>query len=223
MPEYPSPNFGEDLLRIHAVITRGLAVATEKSLSFAQQGFHSEDIWEGFLDYVRTLVTVIHAHHLVEDEVTFPQARARLPHAPYDMLSAQHLAMMPIMEEVDATIKETAALPQVSEPVYAMHETLKKVLEIWQPHIRIEEEHFTPAQVAMLFNLDERAKISASIAEHNKEHATPDYLVIPFVLFNLAPADRAAFGQMLPPIVTQQLVPIVWKEKWEPMKPFLLE
>jgi hypothetical protein len=223
MTGYPSPNFGEDMLRIHAAISRGLAVATEKSLSFAQEGFHTEEMWEGFLDYVRTLVTVVHAHHLLEDELAFPQAKARIPQAPYVMLQAQHQAMIPVLDEVDATIKETAALPQVSEPVYAMHETLKKVIEIWHPHIRIEEEHFTPAKIAELYSLEERARISASMAEHSKEHATPDYLVIPFVLYNLTPAARTALGQMLPPIVMQQLVPIAWKEKWEPMKPFLLE
>ena len=223
MSEHPSPNFGEDMLRIHKVISRGLTVASEKSLSVAQQGFHAEEEWEGFLNYVRTLATVIHAHHLLEDEIAFPQAKPRIPQAPYDLLQTQHQALIPILDELGATIQESAALPQAREPLLAMNEVLQKVSDIWYPHIRIEEEHFTVAKVAELYSLDERARISMMFAEHSKEHATPDYLAVPFVLFNLPPAERAAFSQMLPTILTQQLVPVAWKEKWEPMKPFLLE
>ncbi len=29
-------------------------------------------------------------------------------------------------------------------------------------------------------------------------------------------------SQVFPPIVTQQLVPIDWRDKWEPMLPFLM-
>jgi hypothetical protein len=139
------------------------------------------------------------------------------------LLKAQHQALMPILDELDATIKETAALPQAREPLLSMNEVLTKISELWYPHIRIEEEHFTVAKVAELYSPDERAKISMKFAEHSKEHATPDYLAVPFVLFNLPPAERATFSQMLPTILTQQLVPVVWREKWEPMKPFLLE
>jgi hypothetical protein len=54
-------------------------------------------------------------------------------------------------------------------------------------------------------------------------HSGPDYLVVPFVLYNLSPEQRAILAAEMPPIVTQQLVPIAWKAQWEPMSPFLLE
>jgi hypothetical protein len=44
----------------------------------------------------------------------------------------------------------------------------------------------------------------------------------PFLLYNLPTEERAIIAQAMPPIVTRQLVPVVWKEKWEPMSPFLL-
>jgi hypothetical protein len=47
--------------------------------------------------------------------------------------------------------------------------------------------------------------------------------VVPFLLYNLPPEERAIFSQGMPPVVTQELVPVVWKEKWSPMKPFLLD
>ncbi len=54
------------------------------------------------------------------------------------------------------------------------------------------------------------------------KHSGPDYLVVPFLLYNLSPEDRATMSAEMPPVVTQQLVPVVWKEKWQPMSPFLL-
>ena len=58
--------------------------------------------------------------------------------------------------------------------------------------------------------------------EHSQRHATPDYLVVPFMLYTLPPQERPIFARNLPPIVTEQLVPVGWRDKWEPMKPFLL-
>ena len=33
---------------------------------------------------------------------------------------------------------------------------------------------------------------------------------------------RAAVARFMPPVVTRLLVPIVWRRKWAPMRPFLL-
>ena len=35
-------------------------------------------------------------------------------------------------------------------------------------------------------------------------------------------ADRAYMAGEMPPIISQELVPVVWKDQWAPMKPFLL-
>jgi len=34
--------------------------------------------------------------------------------------------------------------------------------------------------------------------------------------------ERRRMGALFPPVVTEQLVPVVWQDKWSPMKPFLL-
>jgi hypothetical protein len=46
---------------------------------------------------------------------------------------------------------------------------------------------------------------------------------VPFILYNLSAEDRAIMAQQMPPAVSQELVPIVWKEQWAPMVPFLLD
>ena len=48
-------------------------------------------------------------------------------------------------------------------------------------------------------------------------------MVLPFILYNLSAEDRAIMAQHVPPFVTQELVPGVWKGHWAPMKPFLLD
>jgi len=58
--------------------------------------------------------------------------------------------------------------------------------------------------------------------EFSMKHMAPDYLVMPFILYNLSKQDREALAGMLPPIITQKLVPIDWKPKWESMKRYLL-
>ena len=51
----------------------------------------------------------------------------------------------------------------------------------------------------------------------------PPYLTVPFILSNLPVAIRDAMAEGMPAEVVEQLVPIVWREKWKAMKPFLLE
>jgi len=48
-------------------------------------------------------------------------------------------------------------------------------------------------------------------------------LAIPFLFYNLEDDDRTHFMSVMPPQVTQELVPFVWKDIWAPMKPFLLD
>jgi hypothetical protein len=99
---------------------------------------------------------------------------------------------------------------------------LKRIDEFWHPHIQIEEEHFTVGKLGAAFPPDEQIRLIKLFMEHSQQHAKPDFLVVPFLLYNLPLDQRSALAGAMPPVVTEQLVPIVWKEKWEPMKPFLL-
>ena len=51
----------------------------------------------------------------------------------------------------------------------------------------------------------------------------PDYLVVPFMLYDLDPEPRAIMTAALPTVVTEQLVPVAWKDRWATMKPYLLD
>ncbi len=215
-------NIGVGLLRIHSVITRGLKVAGENTRSFAKQGYPDRSTEEGFIGYVRCLVSVLDAHHLTEEDLAFPYYRGKFPEAPYELLMAQHRDIVLVLNEIKAAIEENATMVQVERFLNKLNQALKGIDSLWNPHIRIEEDHFTVEKTAELIDPEDHVRLSKMFSEHMQQHAGPDYLVVPFLLYNLPPEERGTFADEMPPIVTQQLVPVVWKEKWKPMAPFLL-
>jgi hypothetical protein len=217
-----APNVGLDLLRIHAIITRGLTVATEKSGVFAQEGFPDASTREGFTGYVRSLVSVVHGHHLTEDELVFPYFRAKLPDAPYDLLMAQHQELVHLLDGIKAAIEEVAASPRAAAALTELNGALRRTGETWHPHIGIEQDRFAPDKVGPLLAPEEHVRLSRLFAEHGQRHMAPGHLVVPFLLYNLPPEERAVFARGMPFVLTRLLVPWVWRKRWAPMKPFLL-
>ncbi|MDR3575006.1 MAG: hypothetical protein P4L50_14190 [Anaerolineaceae bacterium] len=93
-----------------------------------------------------------------------------------------------------------------------MNRQFGKLQKMWHPHIHIEETDFNKDKINQAFSHEEQARMNSEFAEHSAKHSSPDYLVLPFMLYNLPPDDRAAMERELPPIVTEQLIPIAWKE-----------
>jgi hypothetical protein len=222
IPKMNQPNIGADTIRIHRVITRGLNVAIERSQAYAQDGFPDEITRTGFVCYAGSLASVLDAHHLTEDELVFPYLQSKLPGAPYDLLIAQHHDMEQLLEEVKTQVEAVAAGEQPGAALAALNQALRSVGDIWHPHIQVEEEHFNVDALAALIEVEEHVRLGQMFGKHGMEHMAPDYLVVPFVLYNLSTEDRAIMSQVMPPVVIQQLVPIEWKERWAPMLPFLL-
>jgi hemerythrin-like domain-containing protein len=222
MAEAKAPNVALDLLRIHSIITRGLNVATEKSQVFAREGFPDAATREGFIRYARSLVSVVHSHHLTENELVFPYLRAKLPNAPYDLLITQHQELVHHLEQIEVAIEEVAADAQAGAALTKLNGVLGRTVGIWRPHIGIEEDHFAPDKVGPLLAPEEHNRLSRLFAEHGRKQMGPGYLVVPFLLYNLPPEERAVFARGMPFIVVRLLVPLVWKKQWAPMRPFLL-
>jgi hypothetical protein len=222
MAEPTTPNVAEDLLCIHAIITRGLNVSAERGRAFAREGYPDAPAREGFVDYVRSLVAVLHAHHLTESDVVFPSFRAKVPDAPFDLLLSQHRDLEPMLQQANAAIDEVSAEPAAGAALARLIGLLDGIAGLWHPHIRIEEDHFSLDRIAALFDAAQHEALNKAAAGHSAQLAGPDYLVVPFLLHNLEPDKRRYFSRSMPPIVTEQLLPVVWKQKWAPMLPFLL-
>lgn len=217
------PNVGADLARIHAVVTRGLAVSIGSCASFCRGGYPDASTRQGFTDYVRSLVAMTHGHHLTEDDLAFPYFRELLPDAPWQALIAQHEEMQVLLDEIGVALGSLAADAEGVEHLPVLLQALQRLQALWHPHIEVEEAHLSVEAGANLVSPEENIRLAQEFAKHSQEHAGPDYLVVPFMLYNLPPEERAAFARQMPAIVTQQLVPMVWKDKWAPMKPFLLD
>lgn len=217
MSEQMPANVGEDILRIHRVLTRSLTV----SIQFLQQAEQPDNLHHGFMLYLRALSSLLHAHHLGEDEIGFPFWRTKSPFAPLNNLIRDHLRMMPLLEKIEIWLNSESGWE--APHLRRLQGILEELNAIWLWHIQLEESVMGPEKAAALLTPAENQQLARQLATHGQEHAQPDALVLPFILYNLPVEDRAVMAQIFPPLVTRQLVPVEWKPVWEPMKPFLLE
>jgi len=217
------PNIGVLMIRIHNAVTRGLNSALKNSESYIANGYPDAAIQNGFITYARALAWVINAHHQSEDNVVFPYLRLKLPSAPVDKLSADHKKMDVFLEKMQESLNMMAVQPQGGEPLKKFNAAVAEIFSIWGPHIRIEVENLYEENIPdSVMNTDEQINLMKSAAGFSMKVEDPGML-LPFILYNLKGEDRAYLEHTLPPFFLQELVPVVWKEKWEPMKPFLLD
>lgn len=222
MAQEQSPNVGSALLAIHHVISRAIAVSLENSNHFAKAGFPDTPTRAGFANYVQSLVTCVRAHHLTEDEVVFPEIRKVIPDAPYDLLASEHKILEPLLPALGACIQKIEQEANSPDALRELPGLLLRLSEVWHPHIQKEEQNFSMETLARCIDPPEHLRLIKLFSEHSQKFTEPAFLIVPFILFNLPAEERAAFSKAFPPVVIEQLVPVVWKEKWESMKPFLL-
>jgi hemerythrin-like domain-containing protein len=222
MPENHENSLVRGLLRIHAVISRGLNVALERSQAYAHGEPSTPALLLGLADYVQAFVSVLHGHHTGEDEIAFPAIRDRFPDAPWSLLIDEHRAAVPILADLEQRGARLREAP-TAENCLPLAETLEQLAILWSPHYSREEALFTEPAVGGLVTREEQDALVARLGEHSQQHTGPDYLVLPFLLYNLDGDERLAMSALFPQVVSQQLVPVVWKDKWAAMKPFLLE
>ena len=217
------PNIGEDYIRFHKVMTRGLAVSLQNIDEFLNMGALETQNREGFLKYVQSFSSVLDGHHLVEDEKVFPYFMDKLPEAPYERLISEHKIFKSGLQEINTGLGNLRAENDELKSLKILKSGLGKIDQIWHPHIQIEDTQLYGRVGSLKIDSEEMIRIQKEYLEFFQEHTGPEYLVGPFVLYNLSPEDRAIAAKGLPEIVTKQLVPIEWKDKWAPMQLFLLE
>ncbi len=216
------PNPARDLVRIHKVITRSLAVGIERGTEFLQTGFPHGEIRQGFIDYVNCVAIVLESHHLGEDDIFFPAMRDKFPQAPYKRLSADHKEIHALLVPVRQAVADLV-VPANGNGLSRLVDTLRKIAEAWPPHFRMEESIFSAEVLSEGMDQEALASLSGAMGKHGSEHSIPPYLTVPFILFNLQPEDRALWLEHLPPAIMDEMVMKAWKDQWATMKPFLLE
>jgi hemerythrin-like domain-containing protein len=213
---------GWDLLRIHKVITRSLDVTITRGQEFAESGFPDATTQAGFTDYVRCLTSLMHGHHTTEEELAFPYFRTKLPDEPYDDMLSDHSKIAWLIYDIRSVVGEAGGPSVDPGKLKNLESVVTDVRQIWRLHIPKEEKSFSPEHLDKVMSLDEQIKMGQLFAEHSAKHSSPDYLIMAFILMNLEGEDRQILAHNLPALVVEQLVPVVWKDKWGPMRPFLL-
>lgn len=216
------PNVSASLVAIHMTITRGIDVTIEKSRTFASDGFPSEALRKGFVDYVQSLIQVVDAHHQGEDAVAFPQLRPKLAGAPYDELQAEHRSILPLLDQMRSAAGEIAAGEGPRAALDRLGEAAARLKDLWHPHIAKEETSFSMSALARSLTPVEQDQLNAALGADSQKRLTSPFLALPFVLYNMPPEVRTYFASTMPPAITKELVPVTWKDQWAPMRPFLL-
>jgi hypothetical protein len=130
--------------------------------------------------------------------------------------------MVPVLDRMRANADEVAASERPAGALNSLRETALHLNSLWRPHIAKEEQDFSIGILAEHLEPAEHEQLIGALGADSQKRLDPPFLAMPFVLYNLPPEERAYFASFLPPVVTQQLVPVTWQDLWAPMKPFLL-
>jgi hemerythrin-like domain-containing protein len=217
----PTPNLAQDLVRIHKVITRSIDVSLSKGKEYMQRGFADPTELAGYASYVHCMVTVLSSHHTGEDQIAFPELRKVIPSAPYSRLAAEHHQFSRQLDRLPAPI--TGLPAEAVNSTSTIVNALEMISNLWPSHYQSEERYFDEAAIQAVLSLEEQRSISQATSKHSQDHSEPAYWVVPFILYNLEYADRMTMAAFFPPQIMAELVPVVWKDRWAPMKPLLLD
>lgn len=217
------PDIGENFIRHHKVMTRGLAVSLQNVNDFLEKEGLGTSNREGFIKYVQSYSSVLNGHHLVENDKVFPYFMNKLPEVPYERLISEHKIFEEGLQEINTGLDYLKSKNDELKSLKLIKSGLDKIDQIWHPHIQIENTQLYQQVRSLNINSKEMIRIIKESFEYYLEIATPTYLVVPFAIYNSSPEDRVKLVKELPEKVTRQLVPIDWKDKWAPMQPFLLK
>ena len=206
---------------IHNIITRGLQVSIDNLDAVIKGKTQLHEKPQGLYNYILSLAVILHSHHNTEDELVFPYFKKILPNAPYARLNADHLVVSGLLGELHAALKKCEKDEQTDSELGKMLLALIQINEMWHPHIQVETEEFLGKADALIAP-EEQMRLIALFSEHGQKLSQPPFLVIPFLIFNLPADEREKFTRGIPAEVTGHLVPVVWKDQWESMKPYLL-
>jgi len=222
MSDSNHPSVARDIYFIHLVITRALNVAIEYCQSLQGKTIADFSIDPGFLNYVQSFVTLLDSHHLVEDEVIFPYFQNKLSEVPFDVMNIQHQSMLPVLEQINLAINNLTTEVANLESLNVLEKSLIKMRDIWEPHFQLEELYLNEENISKIIDDEEQIRLTKLFAEEGKKHIAPDYLLIPFILYNLSPENRAVISQAFPPFVIEKVTTSEWRDKWQTMSPFLV-
>lgn len=159
-------------------------------------------------DGIAAGATMLRAHHDLEEEVILPLLRSKGADGPWDTIATEHEALTGALE---GAITARGGRAELLEALHALV----------VPHMEGEEEVLTESYWRELLSADEARAFGKDIAAHSKAHLTPATKMLPLVLYNLDPEERAAFTEPMPGFLVNGLVPYAFRAAWRPLRPFM--
>lgn len=95
----------------------------------------------------------------MEDQIGFPHLWEELPDAPCDLLTRRHQGMMLLIDETLAAVQAVAG-GQPDATLRDGQRTTTRIMAIWHPHIRTEEEHFAARRLESLISLQQHIRLN---------------------------------------------------------------
>jgi hypothetical protein len=167
-------------------------------------------------------LSLFHAHHSGEEAIAFPAIEVRVPTAPVQQLCSDHEEIKVALDRIKQVLAQTETGVDDRVVLAGLSQEMALLNEIWHRHIHLEEDVFSAKRLQEAFKKAETDDMDRQLSEFGQKEGGPGYLLLPFLLYNLDTQDRLEMGQEFPPVVMQELIPIVWKDKWASMMPFLL-
>mgnify|MGYP001313873413 CR=1 FL=1 len=213
-----SKHLSKGLDLIHKVLSRPLDVGIlhlDKCLVLNEVDIEKHD---GFKDYINSLVNVFSGHHDGEDEIMFPTFEKKIKDSDFSKLKEQHKKLHPLTEQIKNKVNiDSPTINNYKE----LRDLLQETKDLWVEH-REEEEKTVELDLEPLFSSKEQIELTDKLGKHGQSMSKPATLILPFLIYNLESNDRAEFTSDMPWILKKFVVPVIWKKKWEKMKPFLL-
>ena len=206
-----------DLIRIHTVMTRGLGVSIDHGRAFSEERSETNR-FKGYIVYLRCLTSMLHAHHLTEDQVAFPYFKKFLPDGPYETLTGQHKEIAGHLVKINAWINENKHSPPPKEQWTSLITYLGAIQTLWLPHIQTEESHFSEERISPVINMDDRIQFGKLLSHHSRSHQQGGIEMLAFVMYNMKPDDREVLARTTPWFLRKALLNGLLK----PIRPFLL-
>ena len=203
---------------IHRVLSRPLDIGISHIDSCLSSKKVDMENHEGFKDYISSLGTVFNAHHHGEDEILFPTFEKKINNADFSILKKQHKELHPLAEQIKDKI-------DIDNPTIDDYREIRSLLQdtkdLWVKH-REEEEQTVELDLEPVLSSKEQIELSDKLGKHGQSMSNPATLILPFLIYNLEGKDREEFTRDMPWILKKFIVPVLWKTKWQKMKPFLL-
>jgi len=160
-------------------------------------------------DGVTCAITMLRAHHGYEDELLLPLLRRLEAEGPWEQVSEEHERLAALCSRL-----ERAGAGERADLLQSIHELVV-------PHMQAEEAHLTPDHWRQWLAEDEARAFGKEVAAHSRAHLKPSTKLLPLIVFNLTPSERAEFTERMPGFVVKGLVPYAFRPMWRKLRPFM--